>query len=309
MFVKENKNTFKFTEADPSNIIPKLEAGLYDIKIEKSMFGKTLKYIKNTTFTKKDQKQEGVYKESQDAIDKFLDPVHQQIKKDMGMHNRLGMLFHGLPGTGKTFTAIQLGLQLVEKKDAIVIITNELDEINLVETVDNIRASDDSNRLIVLIFDEFEKSYPYCNTTKLLGFLDGTDSRDNVVVLATANDISKLPNTLLDRPGRFEKVLEYAIGNDTVRTTIIESLIPEVYKDKVTVADIDDFCKDVKDINIDTIRIIVRDYIYYILKEEKEENITFDSFIKSSIKGNNIIEENCLNIDFEEEEFVLKKSI
>ena len=35
----------------------------------------------------------------------------------------------------------------------------------------------------------------------------------NVLVIATVNDIKKLPNTLLDRPGRFELIKEFSIQN------------------------------------------------------------------------------------------------
>lgn len=140
------------------------------------------------------------------------------------------------------------------------------EKTDFAEIVDSIRLND-PNKFVMFVFDEYEKD-DYNDSTRILSFLDGASSRDNVLVIATTNDISELPTFITERPSRFEKIFEFEISNKVVFTNITECLIPDKYKESVNIDEIyTKIYKSGRNVTIDFIKIEVRRALYNILKQ------------------------------------------
>lgn len=86
---------------------------------------------------------------------------------------------------------------------------------------------------VVVIFDEFEKVFAggddYDPQTELLSLFDGTDGGKKLFVI-TCNEVKKLSDFLVNRPGRFH--YHFTIKNptpDEVKEYMIDKLNPQYY--------------------------------------------------------------------------------
>jgi len=166
-------------------------------------------------------------------------------------------MLSGDPGTGKTFLAGQIAQEVCDEYNAIAIMVDKVSDYS--GLIDSIRQADPL-RTIVIIIDEFEKSFKSWETEPL-SFLDGSKSRDNVMVIATVNDHGLLPGYITDRPSRFEKVFEFDFGDKVVLSNIISSLIPEEWKANIDVKTLTSDLLEQENKSIDKIKHIIRDVI------------------------------------------------
>ena len=265
MIIKNNSK-FRLIEGNSDDVVKNLKSGVYTLEEVESMFSTSI-FIEpvGDKYTKGVKINEGIFKTINEDIDSFLSEEMQMARQALGMMNKCGIMFNGAPGAGKTFLAGQIGQKLVEEKDAICLITTDSD-IDFAGIIDIIR-QENPDKFIVLIIDEFEKTF-YNNNTKLLSFLDGTDSRENTMIIATVNDTSKLPDYVTERPGRFEKIYTFKMDDESVLKPIVMSVLPEKYK-KVLSDEIGKLMENIKkeaNITIDSIRMHIRNLIYMHLK-------------------------------------------
>lgn len=173
-----------------------------------------------------------VNKKNRDNIydEKSLDIIDKHLEKfinNKDMYNRIGdayktgILLHGKPGTGKSCLAKYIGSKL----NAMVVPINNLGreqsmDIVSLSTVQNYMSN--VKGLIVVLIEEIDKiilSPDYSDYTNrqmtinqnvvrdLLVFMDGLNTPNNMIVVATTNNKDALPEALL-RKGRFDLVLE-----------------------------------------------------------------------------------------------------
>ena len=156
-----------------------------------------------------------------------LDKVHEKIQNDIEsfinnkkLYNKhqlfykLGLLFYGSPGNGKSFRLRQIIKYTIEKnKDLIVIfVNNKIPSNSFLNSVKETL----SDRLKIFVFEEL-----LCSTERehqienLLNFLDGELSTENTIILSTTNYPEKLPGNIVDRPSRFDKL--YHFDNPTAK--------------------------------------------------------------------------------------------
>ena len=133
-------------------------------------------------------------------------PIH----KRHGLPTRRGVLLHGPPGTGKTM----IGRALAQECDATFILV----------TSSQIERGEDVARLFrlagrlaptILFFEDLDLVGAERHMTRdrevlgeLLTQLDGIESTDGVVTVATTNDLLAIEPALKDRPSRFDVVVE-----------------------------------------------------------------------------------------------------
>lgn len=149
-----------------------------------------------------------------------------------------GMIFHGPPGTGKTFFAKAMATSL----DATIIIVSgpELkdrwvgaSEANLRRVFAKARQSAPS----IIVFDELDSiasrrgmyygsGVEHSMVNQLLTEMDGFRSDELVFVVGTTNFVTSLDPALL-RPGRFEMQIEIPYPDDSDRRDILR-----IYRDK-----------------------------------------------------------------------------
>jgi SpoVK/Ycf46/Vps4 family AAA+-type ATPase len=264
MFIHlKEENKYVCIKYDSDCMLPNLQKGIYDVE---SVWGNYF-FKENLAFTHGRVAKAGIFEQVSTYVDRYFSENGTRVRKAMSLQTRLGLFFKGEPGTGKTFLAAKLALQLIEKMDGIGVYTTKLDEFDMTDLVDAIRLKY-PNRLVVFILDEFEKSYNNINREKrdnLLAFLDGGRSRDNVVVIATANSLDGIPPTLLQRPGRFEKVLEFRIKDEDVLNNLIDALVPEEFASQIEVNLLKQAALGEKNLTIDRLKSIVHDALTYFL--------------------------------------------
>lgn len=177
----------------------------------------------------------GVYNQIQTLINDFISDSMNDIYKLMGSIKKIGIGLYSKPGTGKTALCGQIMNEYVKSHNAIgIIINQQVNPLYITKLIDIIREGLEEDNLIFILIDEFEKVYgDKYSSSELLSYLDGVDSRNNVVTLTTANDIRDLPDTLIERPGRFEYFFKVDIENFETMKSIVESLIPEEYEKSI----------------------------------------------------------------------------
>ena len=284
----KNPKKFVLMPGQMSETKESLEAGVYNLSVSGGgmsplivSFDKTTKYDEGMTI------EGGVFTQANTTFDKFVLPEMYEARTAMNMMHKIGVVFDGKPGTGKTFLAGQIASKFAKEHNAIGIISTQ-HRIDYPGIIDSIRELD-KERLIVLVMDEFEKSQARYQS-EMLSFLDGTDSKENMIVIATINDISEMPSYLKDRPGRFENILKFRSDDQLILKSIVSQCIPDIYKNDFVV---DDLVKEFTsksnankfglknerdDFTVDRLRVVIRDLIADKIKANKTvvETVTVD---------------------------------
>lgn len=274
--IKDNKARIVPAE-DGSKLVKNLEAGVYNLNIHHidGFFGvqTEIDFSKTDVFKGGKIIKSGIFKEVWNAIESFDSEEAKEARNILGIMHKAGFIFNGQPGTGKTFLAGQIAEYFAKKNNAIAFIVHAWDAIDLHTFIDQIREFD-KDRQVIIILDEFEKhnGKKAFEDAGFLSFLDGGNSRNNTIILATTNSTGRLPDVLTDRPGRFEEIFKFDIKTDEIlKEVIIGMLNGEMQSND----QIERLLKAVKskstNPSIDRIKVIVRDEIIKILKERKNK--------------------------------------
>jgi SpoVK/Ycf46/Vps4 family AAA+-type ATPase len=259
MIIKE-KNTYTIIDSSTTETCDTVDPGVYNLNIKRSMMGTRLELTTTNTFKNTKQFNRGVFKEVNDYVDNFLCKESYEANRLLGIPHRLGLLFTGDPGTGKTMAAGNIGERLVKEHGAIVIVTTErLDKI-FKDVIEGARANN-PDQLIVLISDEFEKTYDFEYEVDSLSFLDGKDSVDNILFIGTTNSLKDFSDKILKRPGRFEKTFTFSYEKTEVLESIIETLLPDGFKTKEIISEILNLLNKEEIKTVDIIRVVIRKYL------------------------------------------------
>jgi|CXWL01.1.fsa_nt_gi hypothetical protein len=160
-------------------------------------------------------------------ISKFLDNKH--IYESLGMRYRRGALIYGPPGCGKTFSIIKSVENVIDKKDCIVfILTENLHGIDFL--VDFLPVF--MNRNIIFIVEELTEKLK-TDTESYLSFLDGEMSWDCSYTIATTNYPEELEKNIVDRPGRFDLMLEVGLPDENDRRKYLDTVLKTTVTDDV----------------------------------------------------------------------------
>lgn len=160
--------------------------------------------------------------ETYDSIYEYL--TNFIDKKDVYDKNKIfyksGLLFYGPPGNGKTCFIRKLASEVLPK-DALVVWCETIPSNSFRKALMSYPG------LKVFIFEELTTMlYNSTSVAKFLEFMDGEKSVDNAVYIATTNYPENLPGNVVERPGRFDRVIKFDNPNKETR----KYLFKEVYK-------------------------------------------------------------------------------
>ena len=143
---------------------------------------------------------------------------------------RRGYLFHGPPGNGKTsvIRAMLNGGKL--DGHSIALFSDKTDD-HYLERMFQIAAS---HAPALIVLEDIDRAFPQApsqlaptkvSLSHLLNCLDGLGTQEGVVVVATANNPTDLDPAILQRPGRFDRVVEFPAPDGELRAAYFRKFV------------------------------------------------------------------------------------
>lgn len=194
----------------------------------------------------------------------FFDPEVRARSLRFGVDHRMGILMHGKPGTGKTTIIKRMLNEVLKERDLVVLDVPHVNSVN--DAINNVRIpANEPDRPIMIIFEEFDRWLRAGYEDELKTLLDGMESPDNLLVLATTNYITRIPKSLIDRPGRFAHVIKVAPFPLDVRKMFIARMLNDMAltEEERGRIDIELLAHITEDMTADHIRGIILDVLVY----------------------------------------------
>lgn len=198
-----------------------LPSGVYKIELipQVGIAFKSLDIQKDNLVVVKDGHSANVLK----TIKTFTSEDTKARYKKCGVTHKMGLLFEGPPGTGKSATINPVIDQLV-REGALVFFDADP---SLVATVLPAVRQQNPEKLIAIVYEEFDEWLKQDQAT-INSFLDGQLSVNNMVVLATTNYISRIPARIKNRPSRFQYVINIGVPSKEFREEWFRAKLTEI---------------------------------------------------------------------------------
>lgn len=276
-FIAERKDNYKHTKI----LKPAVYEVAYDSRNDRTTFS-TLNLHMDEILELPDS----LMKRTIQLMDQFWSTDLTEKYKLYGLVQKLGILLHGQPGTGKTVIMARIAKRVVEMGG--VVLFNPRVDI-LANTLKVIREVEPEKKVVVL-WEEFD-SIMHQDESALLCMLDGETQVDNIVYLATTNYISKIPARIKNRPSRFSKVWEIKSPTKAARKSYFEQKIKtdadrEKYVEPLTEASEGltiDACKDLV-ISVILFGESISDAVRNIKEINKEHSLGIDDYNEETAK-------------------------
>ena len=151
---------------------------------------------------------------------------------------RRGYLFHGPPGNGKTsvIRAMLNGSRL--DGYSIALFSEKTDDYHL-ERMFQLAAG---NAPSLIVLEDIDRAFPQnpshlaptkVSLSHLLNCLDGLGTQEGVVVVATANNPTDLDPAILQRPGRFDRVVEFPAPDGELRARYFRKFVSHLSPEEI----------------------------------------------------------------------------
>ncbi len=174
--------------------------------------------------------QTGDYRKLFNSLDNFKN--RKQLLQELGFPLKLGILLHGVPGTGKSATILAIAsylqkdlfyvdLRSVKTNKDLKMIFDHILTINLnggilvfedIDCATKTVLKRDENYFVESTTDTLSKDDTEFTLDYFLNMLQGTLTRDNTIFIMTTNHVNKLDSALI-RDGRVDVTIEMKLTN------------------------------------------------------------------------------------------------
>ena len=198
-------------------------------------------------------------------IQKFWDNKSKFI--DYKLPYRRGILLYGPPGSGKS-CAIRLVMKDVIERNGLIL---QFEHPYLFTRGIRILREIQPETYVVVLMEDLDGMIERYGEIQVLSILDGVESIENIVFLATTNYPESLNERILNRPSRFDKRYKIDLPSKQSRKVYLEHLISQSSKSSDIDIDINKWVKDTEDMSIAHIKELFT--CVYILGNEYKETI------------------------------------
>lgn len=196
--------------------VPSLSPGVYDI-------GDTPN--SGLFFQKFKVDLEGLIRFPDAASDQVIDEIRRFWKMADIYHShnimyKRGILLWGPPGSGKSCTIKLIMRDVIEMGGIVINFTNPTLFLMGTRALREIQP----NTPVVVLMEDIDSIIETFNESSVLNFLDGVNSVDNIVFVATTNYPEKLSGRMINRPSRFDRRIKIGLPNRETRDMYLRHL-------------------------------------------------------------------------------------
>jgi AAA+ superfamily predicted ATPase len=212
-------------------------------------------------------------------------------KKDQyakyGIVYKRGVLLKGPQGTGKTASLMLLTKELLHLGGIVVFISNP----NAAAVCLHFLRMIEPERPLIAIYEDLDEMIREYGEHQILSLLDGENQVSNITNLATTNFPEKLGGRIINRPSRFDEVVEIGYPNEKARRRFLKHITKV---EPLTDEELKQWVKDTDKLSISHIRELVvairclgQDYAAVLnrLKEMTKAPEPFEEFTPKNKQG------------------------
>lgn len=154
--------------------------------------------------------------------------TREQQFRELGFLWKRGIMLHGPAGGGKTSTLQLLSKSIIEKGGISIYLKNPHNTARGLEILRRI----EPNRPIVVLLEDIDALIKDYGESEILAILDGELQIDNVVFVATTNYPEDLDKRLINRPSRFDVVVQIDMPTAEARSLYLRTKNPRLARDR-----------------------------------------------------------------------------
>ena len=139
-----------------------------------------------------------------------------------------GILLYGETGCGKTSLIYKI-IDEIKVFDGVVIqFTDPAAWTSIMPIIRRL----ESDRPIICVIEHLDKVLDKFGEDHFLSFLDGMNSVNNIVYIATTNNIQAIPDSIQNRPSRFDRKYEITKPNEVARREYLKRKLAGIKQKK-----------------------------------------------------------------------------
>ena len=199
------------------------------------------------------------------SLDSFISN-REYCEKEKIRHKQ-GVLLYGSPGNGKTREVCRILEQVKEKELFAIFIPSTFRHIS---NLDPFKEPLKDKNIVFVLEELTERTGNYDKVEELLSFLDGEDSWNHSFTIATTNYPEKIPSNVIDRPGRFDTLIEFGCPTEEEK---VEYLLGRNVEREIAIQ----AARLAKDLSLD--------YLAQAVTQSNICNITICEYLREVIKN------------------------
>ena len=208
-------------------------------------------------------------------INQYFSKTSTDLHKKLDIKQKLGILLHGIQGTGKTTGCYAVAQELIKTHKAIVVTVTSYSEYDYTLGFLNKIKEKTGTFLSVIIFDECEEEMRE-REANFKRLLDSSSSLDMNITFFTTNHLHRIPTTIRDRPSRIKFCTEVGgVQDEEVIYSILDHMNRPIDSEvQLNTTEIKSIVRDLKGQTLDVIKNTFIDKVFeinYAKKVEKKQ--------------------------------------